>query len=54
MHICDVLQNMINNKLYENHVAVKLIPITPCVFDTLDVYKNHRQHQSISKNNECV
>ena len=49
MLICDVLHTMVNNKLYENDVTVKLVPRTSCLFGVLDVHKNHRQHQSYQK-----
>ena len=46
MLICDVLHALVNNKLYENEVTVKLIPMTSCLFDMLDVQKDHCQHQA--------
>ena len=49
MLICDVLQNMVNNKLYENDITVKLVPRTSCFFDMFDVHKNHRQHQAYKR-----
>ena len=49
MLICDVLHTMVNNKLYENDVTVKLVPRTSCLFDMLDVHKNHCQHQAYQK-----
>ena len=49
MFICDVLHTMVNNKLYENDVTVKLVPMTSCLFDMLDVHKNHRQHQAYQR-----
>ena len=45
MLICDVLYTLVN-KLYENEVTVKLVPMTSCLFDMLDVQKDHCQHQA--------
>ena len=41
-----VLQNIVNNKLYENHLTVKVVVMISCLFDMLDNHKNHRQHQA--------
>ena len=49
MLICDVLQNVVNDKLHKNDVTVKLVPTTSCLFDMLDVHKNHRQHQAYQR-----
>ena len=49
MLICDVLHIMVNNKLYENDVTVKLVPMTSCLFDMLDVHKNYCQHQAYQR-----
>ena len=49
MLICDVLQNMVNNKLYENDVTFIIVPMTSCLFDILDYHKNHRQHQAYQR-----
>ena len=49
MLICDLLHTMVNNKLYENNATVKLAPRTSCLFDLLDVQKNHRRHQAYRK-----
>ena len=49
MLIYDVLHTMVNNKLYENDVTVKLVPRTSCLFDMLDVHKNHHQHQAYQR-----
>ena len=46
MLICAVLHAMVNNKLYENDVTVKLVARASCLFDMLDVHKNHCQHQA--------
>ena len=47
MLVCDVLQNIVNDKLYENDV--KVVHRTSCLFDMLDVHKDHRQHQAYQR-----
>ena len=48
-----IFHNMVNNKLYENEVTVKLAPRTSCLFDMLHVHKSHHQHQrTMSVGNE--
>ena len=49
MLICDVKQNMVNNKLNENDVTAKFVPRTSCLFDMLDVHKNYYQHQAYQR-----
>ena len=50
MLIRDVLRTMVNNKLYENGVTVKLVPRTSWLFDMLN---RSWSTPSISKDNEC-